>query len=88
MWVMTEGDLLISVNFCGCRKVGGVGGVRVVVGGGIKGKGGDIGIGVGLGESSGTVNRGRKGCGIFSGGVEGLKFVGWIKGFLGRGVCL
>lgn len=87
VWVMTEGDLLTPANFCGCRKAGGVGGVRAVAGGGTKGKGGDTGTGAGLGESSGTVNRGRKGCGTLSGGAEGPKSAGWIKGSPGRGAC-
>lgn len=76
VWVIIGVDLLILVNFCGCRKVGGVGGFRVGVGEGIKGNVVGIGVGVGLGESKVIVKIGRKGCGIFSGGLEGLKFVG------------
>lgn len=79
VWVMTAGDLLAPANFCGCRKAAGVAGFRVVAGGGTNGTAGGAGVGAGLGESTGTVNTGRKGCGTLSGGAEGPKSAGWIK---------
>lgn len=82
VWVMTAGDLLAPENFCGCRKVGGIGGFRGVAGG-TSGTAGGAGTGVGLGESTGMVNTGRKGCGTLSGGAEGPKSAGWIKGSSG-----
>lgn len=87
VWVMTTGDLLTPGNFCGCRKAGGVGGFRAVGGGGTTGPAGEAGAGAGLGESTGMVNTGRNGCGTLSGGAEGLKSTGWIKGSLGREAC-
>lgn len=83
VWVMTAGDLLAPENFCGCRKVGGVEGFKGVAEGGTSGTAGGAGTGVGLGESTGMVNTGRKDCGTLSGGVEGPKSEGWIKGFSG-----
>lgn len=87
VWVMTEGDLLTSANFCGCRKAGGVGGLRAVAGGGPKCKAGDTGAGAGLGESNGMVNTGRKDWGTVSGGAEGPNSAGWTKGSPGWEVC-
>lgn len=86
VWVMTLGDLLTPANFCGCRKAGGVGGLKAVEGGGANGKAGEAGAAVGLGESKGTGNMGRKGCATPSGGIEAPKSVGWIKGYPGREV--
>lgn len=83
VWVVTAGDLLAPANFCGCRKAGGVGGFREVAGGGTNGTAGDADVGAGLGESTGMVNTGRKGCGTLSGGAEGPKSAGWIKGSSG-----
>lgn len=80
VWVATAGDLLAPANFCGCRKAGGAGGFRASVGGGASGIAGAEGGGVGLGESTGMVNRGRSGCGTVGGGAEGPKSAGRKKG--------
>lgn len=80
VWVMTEGDLLTPANFWGCRKVDGAGGFRAGAGEATNGKAGAAGAGAGLGESTGIVKMGRKGWGTLSGGAEGPKSVGWIKG--------
>lgn len=82
--VMTTGALLTPANFCGCTKAGGVGGLRAVAGGGANGTAGEAGAGAGLGESMGTLNTGRKGCGTLRGAAEGLKSAGCIKGSPGR----
>lgn len=87
VWVMTTGGLLTPANFCGCRKAGGVGGLRAVAGGGTNGTAGEAGAGVGLGESVGMVKTGRNGWGTLRGGAEGPKSAGWIKGSPGRAAC-
>lgn len=82
----TEGPLLAPADFCSGRKVGGVGGLRAVEGGGTNGNAGETGDGAGLGESRGMAKTGRKGCETLSCGSEGPKSVGWIKGSPAREV--